>query len=638
MSSCWTSEKGFDVEDCVGVARKPQIPKELSRKILERVLATKPTNRPTLTKAIHKAHNEFKPPTSMSLLHLLRVYREECAANVYTLDPSIEELLQTKSFRSQSGVLVIAVFTSPYPEANGKKQAFSCEYDCYYCPAEPNQPRSYLKSEPGVARANVNAFDPVLQFQDRARQYERMGHPVDKIELLVLGGTWSSYPKEYQTTFIRDVFYAANTWVSAGTSTDVDRPKESVEAEILRNETAGCRIIGLTLETRPDRVTVAELQRFRQLGVTRIQMGVQHTDERILHRINRKCTSEIVKRAIRLAKDCCFKVDIHLMPDLPQPLKPGVSITKNGGIFDPKDIDWEFNVLDADKKMFETVIYDPDWQADQWKIYPCEVTQWTRIEEDYKRGSYKPYGHQTNVREITPLFELLMDVMSQVKPWIRLNRVIRDIPSHEILAGNLNVSMRDTLDVEMAKRGLFCMDIRNREVKKREIDPATAILRTRQYESSGGMEYFLSFESEDEKVLFGFLRLRISDMAGKSHVEGGDPTIAFPELNGSALIRELHVYGQVKKVNQKKGERSAQHCGFGKRLLAEAERIARQEKKEKIAVISGVGVKDYYRKFRYCDEGLFMTKYLTGGEFRFSPLIILFLLFTIVVCIFLKAI
>lgn len=655
MSSCWTSEKGVDMEDCVG-AGKPQIPKELSQKILERVLTARPTNRPSLTKAIHKAHNEFKPPTAMSLLHLLRVYREECAAGVYTLDPAIEELLQTKSFRSQSGVLVIAVFTSPYPETAGKKQAFSCEYDCYYCPAEPNQPRSYLKSEPGVARANMNAFDPVLQFRDRARQYERMGHPVDKIELLVLGGTWSSYPRDYQTTFIRDVFYAANTWVSGGVSSSgsEDRPKESVEAEIRRNETAACRIIGLTLETRPDRVTVAELQRFRQLGVTRIQMGVQHTDERILHRINRRCTSDIVKRAIRLAKDCCFKVDIHLMPDLPQPLKPGIPITKNGGIFDPEDIDWDFSVLEADKKMFETVIYDPDWQADQWKIYPCEVTQWTRIEEDYKRGSYKPYGHQTNVREITPLFELLIDVMSQVRPWVRLNRVIRDIPSHEILAGNLNVSMRDTLDVEMARRGLFCMDIRNREVKKREIDLATAILRTRQYESSGGMEYFLSFESEDEKVLFGFLRLRISDMAGKAHVEGGDPTIAFPELNGAALIRELHVYGQVKKVNQKKGERSpellfnsgsssnfahhgvqnwrsAQHNGFGKRLLALAEQITRQEKREKIAVISGVGVKEYYRKSGYRDEGLFMTKYLTNREFQLLPFIILFFLFLLVV-------
>jgi ELP3 family radical SAM enzyme/protein acetyltransferase len=362
----------------------------------------------------------------------------------------------------------------------------------------------------------------------------------------------------------------------------------------------------LTLETRPDRVTGEELRNFRRLGVTRIQMGVQHTDNRMLERINRRCAPSKVIKALQLAKDCCFKVDIHLMPDLPQPLKPGVSNKKNNGVFDPEDIDTEFSVLEADKKMFDTVINDPAWQADQWKIYPCEVTAWTRIEEDFKRGSYKPYGHQTNAKEWTPLFELLVDVMSKVKPWVRLNRVIRDIPSNEILGGNLNVSMRQNLDMEMKKRDMYCMDIRNREVKKRNIDVNEAVLKVRSYDASGGVEYFLSFETSDERILFGFLRLRLSVNAGASDV--------FPELVGAALIRELHVYGQVKKVNQKKTDRdlhgTAQHSGLGKRLLAEAERIARDHGYTKMAVISGVGVKNYYRKFGFEDEEFFMTKTL----------------------------
>jgi ELP3 family radical SAM enzyme/protein acetyltransferase len=259
------------------------------------------------------------------------------------------------------------------------------------------------------------------------------------------------------------------------------------------------------------------------------------------------------------------------------------------------------------------VIHHPDWQADQWKIYPCEVTAWTRIEEDFKRGSYKPYGHQTHAKEWTPLFDLLVDVMSTVKPWVRLNRVIRDIPTTEILGGNMNVSMRQNLDLELKKRGLYCMDIRNREVKKRDMDVNAAVLKTRMYDASGGKEYFLSFETADERILFGFLRLRLTDKAGAG---------VFPELEGAALIRELHVYGQVKKVSQKKSNKdvhgTAQHSGLGRRLLAEAERIAREEGYSKMAVISGVGVKNYYRKFGYEDEEFFMTKTLPD---RADPLL-----------------
>jgi len=540
---------------------------------------------------------------SASCIKLLYAYRNMCKNGLLNYDPYYEELFQSKGFRSQSGVLVVAVFTSPYPETikNGEliKQEFSCEFDCFYCPKEPDQPRSYLLNEPGVRRANSNKFDAINQFRDRIGTYINMGHPIDKIELLVLGGTWSSYPKDYQDNFIRDIFYAANSLYE-------NREKLSLIEEQRLNEKAECRIIGITLETRPDKINAKELRNFRRLGVTRVQMGVQHTDDRILYRINRRCNSKHAIKAIKMLKDCCFKVDIHLMPDLPKPLKDGISNTKE--VFQIEDIDEDFDMIEADKKMFDTVINSPDWQADQWKIYPCEVVPWTRIETDFKNGAYKPYGHQESSREWTPLSELLVETLSKVKPWVRLNRVIRDIPQEYIQGGNHNVSMRQDLDLVMKKRGIYCMDIRNREVKKRNIDPETAVLKVREYDASDGKEYFISFETEDEKILFGFLRLRISNNSGYRMFDD----YVFPELQDCSLIRELHVYGQVKKVNEKKNENdifsTAQHIGFGKRLVNKAIEISQENGFNKIAVISGVGVKDYYRKFGFEDEEFFMTK------------------------------
>jgi ELP3 family radical SAM enzyme/protein acetyltransferase len=601
-STCGSSDGS--TEDIETLMRKPadlespEILENYIHEIMDKKISTK-TEVESLIKQLNRKYH-----ISGSCLKLLYVYRNMCSKGKLKYDVRYEELFQSKGFRSQSGVLVVAVFTSPFPETvdnegNIKVQKFSCEYDCYYCPAEPNQPRSYLLNEPGVHRANKNKFDAISQFRDRVAQYISMGHPIDKIELLVLGGTWSSYPKDYQDNFIRDIFYAANTLYEK-------REKYTLEGEQKLNENAECKIIGITLETRPDRINARELQNFRRLGVTRIQMGVQHTDDRILYRINRKCTSRHAIKAIKMAKDCCFKIDIHLMPDLPKPLKEGVSNSK--GTFSLEDIDEEFNMVEADKKMFDTVINSPDWQADQWKIYPCEVVPWTRIETDYNNGVYKPYGHQDNKKDWTELSELLIDTMSKVKPWVRLNRIIRDIPNEYILGGNQNVSMRQDLDLEMKKRGLYCMDIRNREVKKRNIDPSKAVMKIRKYEASEGDEYFITFETEDEKILFGFLRLRLSKNSGYQIYED---EYVFPELKDCALVRELHVYGQVKKVNDNKDSAifgNVQHMGFGKQLVNKAIEISRENNFNKIAVISGVGVKNYYRKFGFEDEKYFMTK------------------------------
>lgn len=546
-----------------------------------------------LIKELNRKHR-----ISVSYIQLLYTYRKLCEKGLYKQDKKYIHMFQSKGFRSNSGVLVVAVFTSPYPQKIDidekgneiiEKQEFSCEFDCYYCPKEPNQPRSYLLQEPGVLRANANHFDPISQFRDRIRTYILMGHTIDKIELLVLGGTWSSYPSDYQDRFIRDLFYAANTLYEY-------REKMSLLEEQKINEQADCKIIGLTLETRPDKITKRELINFRRLGVTRIQMGFQHTDDRVLYRVNRGCSVNMAKRAIKIAKDCCFKIDGHFMPDLPTPLKKGVSNQKE--IFEKEDIDNDIDMYELDNKMIEDICYQDEWQVDQWKIYPCSVVPWTRIEDEYKRGVYQPYGGDKENK----LYDLLIKLMEIVPPWVRLNRIIRDIPNQYIMGGNDNTSMRQDLDREMKKRGLYCMDIRNREVKNKDIDSSLSVLKMRVYHASEGIECFLSYETEDEKILFGFLRLRFPSDKEENSI--------FPELEGCSLIRELHVYGQVKKVGDKDDNHKHQHKGMGTKLLEKAFEISIEHGYKKIAVISGVGVKNYYRRFGFEDEEYFMTKKL----------------------------
>ncbi|GMG15367.1 unnamed protein product [Phytophthora fragariaefolia] len=492
---------------------------------------------------------------------------------------ALEKLLVKKAQKSQSGVLVVTVLTSPYPEVGGKKQRFSCQWNCYYCPNEPDQPRSYLHDEPSVLRANRNDFDPVLQFCDRCVTLAMNGHPVDKIELLVLGGTWASYPVEYQETFIRDLFYAANTFFDRE-----KRERHSLDEEKLENETAAVKIIGITLETRPDCITPEELRRFRRYGCTRVQLGIQHTDDAILKKINRGCTSADAVRALKLLRDCCYKTDIHLMPNLPGS--------------DPE----------KDRAMFDYVLHSPDLQADQWKIYPCEITPWTVIKKWYDEGSYVPYPDDK-------LIDLLMDVKAEVHPWIRLNRVIRDIPSQYILGGMDEPNLRQVICNKMIARGTPCKCIRCREVKTDDVAISSAECVIRQYEANEGDEYFISFETPDRSKICGFARLRLSQSAG-----GG----VFPELEGAALIRELHVYGQLVAAVSKSKKAAAngaasdaegshaQHTGFGTQLMMKAEEIARAHGYKKMVVIAGVGVRNFYRRlgFEVEGEGELMIKHL----------------------------
>lgn len=473
-------------------------------------------------------------------------------------------MLVKKAGKSQSGVLVITVVTSPYPDG----QRFSCKYDCFYCPNEPKQVRSYLHDEPSVIRANRNNFDPVLQFYDRAYTLMCNGHPVDKIEILVLGGTWSNYPKDYQKTFIRDLFYAANTFYDQN-----KREKFNLSQEKTINESAKCKIIGLTLETRPDQITPNEIKQLRQFGCTRVQLGVQHIDNKILKKINRGCNTGDTIKSLKLLKENGFKVDIHLMPNLPDsnPVK--------------------------DIFMFNRVLNDPKLQADQWKIYPCETVPWTKIQKWHQEGKYKPYTE----KELT---KVLIHAITNVHPWIRLNRVVRDIPSQYIIAGVDNPSMRQDIEKEIKSKGMKSMCIRAREIKGETIDPNDIQLFVRTYQAQRGIEYFISFESKDQSKILGFCRLRINSEFNELPI--------FPELENSALVRELHVYGQLKQTNEFQFNLNSftQHKNLGKKLMQKAEKIAKSHNCGSVAVISGVGVRNYYKKLGYelTGESEFMIK------------------------------
>ncbi len=496
-------------------------------------------------------------------------------------DVELKKLITKKKSKSDSGVLVITVLTSAHPQyidEDGTQRVarFSCKHDCAYCPNEPAhegnnwvpQPRSYLYSEPAVLRANDNKFDPVLQMHSRINTLICMGHVPDKLEVIVLGGTWSEYPKQYQDDFITKLYYAANTFF--------DRvPKREpfpLEEEININEAAKIHIIGLTLETRPDTITLEEINNFRRYNCTRIQLGVQHTHNDVLHKINRGHNIECVYDAIKLLKNNCYKVDIHIMPNL-----PGSSYEK-------------------DKEMLDEVLYDQRIQVDQYKIYPTAIVPFTKIKKWYEEGSYIPYDDML-------LFELIKDFKKKVQKYKRLNRIIRDIPGHYIEAGYSKkfVNMRQLLQDDMKKNKWGCKCIRCREIKGNHVADDMVIMNIEKYRASDADEYHISFDSTCEKdYLIGFLRLRVPPTSN---------TDILPVLQGCALIRELHVYSNLNDVGNHL-ENSMQHKGYGKQLVQKAEDIARELGYHNIAIISGTGVRNYYRKLGYTLCDTFMIKEL----------------------------
>ena len=467
-----------------------------------------------------------------------------------------------------SGIEQIAIMTSP--------GEFSCAYDCYYCPNQPGMPRSYVADGPSARRAITWTFDTVGQFHERASAYALNGHPVDKIEVIVLGGTWDSYSIQYQREFITKVYYAANTFYDVKS-----RDMLSMDCEIKINEKAMCKIIGLTIETRPDQISEQQILRLLSYGVTRVQIGVQHTNNKILKGINRQCTIEQVYDAIYLLKEAGLKVQTHWMPNLPNS--------------SPK----------KDKQMFDELNYNPLLQSDDIKIYPTIVTQtgerdneevFTVIEKWFLSGKYVPYSHEE-------LEEVIIYGKSHIRPWVRISRVFRDIPMGNILGGADVPNMREDLAKKMKKK---CRCIRCSEVKDRKVDPHDINIVVDRYEASYSTEYFIGTESKDEKgdrVLHGFVRLRIPHKKNKW----------IKELDNCALIREVHVYGKLNPTfynNQKSIKEYNQHRGLGKLMIKKAESIAIDNGYTKISITSGVGAREYYKKIGYSKKGHYMVKSL----------------------------
>jgi len=569
--------------------------------------------------------------------------------------------------RSHSGVTVITILTSPTPEyTNSKgekvKQSFSCGKSCAYCPNEPEvrlilevkdisikdkqikvftedsirlirmlsyvikdgihydvekcshfkdnnfiitfeesiegifikdeiiigvkieQPRSYLSTEPAVLRANRNNFDPVLQIYDRSDALEYCGHEVDKIEILVLGGTWDHYPLEYQKEFIRDIYYSINTLVNRIGN------RLSLEEEINFSQTSKKRIIGLTLETRPDCINLKQIKKLREFNVTRLQIGVQHIDNDVLEYIERDSTIEDTIYGNHLWKQNGGKVDWHLMPDL-----PGSSLEKDLQMF--QKIFSVHSVKEISKNYYVYHLKHPELQADQLKIYPCSVVDWTKIKEWYENGTYKPYSEDEE-----KLIQVIILIKQKVFPWIRINRIIRDIPNLNIIGGNQNVNLHQKI---IDRKDVESMCIRSREVKNNLKDIHNAELFIRMYNGVESTEYFISYESPDQKILYGFLRLRINHT---------NKDLIYKELEDCTFIRELHVYGSVAKHDNKRSE-NVQHMGFGKKLLKKAEEITIENGFRKVAIISGVGVREYYE-----NQGYNLTQNYMIKEFHwYSP-------------------
>jgi ELP3 family radical SAM enzyme/protein acetyltransferase len=530
---------------------------------------------------------------NVSKTTMVHYYRRLINQDKIIFNPTLELFMRKRVSRSASGVVVITVFTGP--------STFSCPMDCHYCPQERDedgnmtQPRSYSSGEPGSARGLYNKFDPIKQTLDRIASLEMTGHiePTPnnpcKLEFIVSGGTFNFYPKEYLMNFMTSLYYACNCYYDFQKFYLTNEPVRqmlSIEEEQKINEDATHRVIGMTIETRPDWITkkgthwnedvdLSEIELFRQYGITRVQIGIQHTDDYILKKVNRMCTNSENKWGIYILKQNGFKVDIHIMLDLP------------------------YSSPEKDKIMLQKIIDDPDYHADQWKLYPTLVLNFTKIKKWYDEGTYKPYSEENNGRE---LIEVLKYVKKQVYPWIRINRVFRDFPTKEIMGGSKITHMRDVVLKEMDKENIKCNCLRCREVKFQNYNPNDIKFKINRYRASMGTEYFLSYTSNDESILYGYLRLRFN------HTQHG----VLPVLQDTALIRELHVLGmQVSINNSQNNKNSTQHKNLGTQLIKLAELISWYNGFDKIAIISGVGVRKYYVKRGYKFEKTYMIKHFT---------------------------
>ena len=541
------------------------------------------------------------------------------------LEEKLLDVLRMKPRRSASGVATITVITKPWP----------CGSDCLYCPNDIRMPKSYLHGEPACERAEQNWFDPYLQVSARLTALTQMGHSTDKIEIIVLGGTWSDYPEAYQTWFISELFRALNDGAVLGEDPVRDVPGTVAErrafyadagfpqdgagfeaftaaaqrtidagaagynaafhrlyggsdawmraaamqqgsfAELERlhkvNETARHRVVGLVIETRPDAITPATLTTIRRLGCTKVQMGIQTLDQDVLDANDRSITLDRIQAAFELLRVFGFKIHAHAMANL-------YTATP-----------------ERDKRDYRTLVRAPAFQPDEIKLYPCALIEGARLCEKYRDGSWRPYTEDE-------LLDVLADDIIATPPFCRISRMIRDFSSNDILVGNKKPNLRQLVErrLQEAGEGAEVQEIRFREVGTRSFDASALSLDIVPYATTNTRERFLQWITPDNRIA-GFLRLSLPDLR---YVDALSSEL--PVREGEAMIREVHVYGVATQLGE--DGVSAQHIGLGRRLVERACEIAREEGYTKVNVISAVGTREYYRGLGFHDNGLYQQR------------------------------
>ncbi|MBU2028916.1 tRNA uridine(34) 5-carboxymethylaminomethyl modification radical SAM/GNAT enzyme Elp3 [Patescibacteria group bacterium] len=496
---------------------------------------------------------ELKIPMPPTNADLREHYEKLVARKIVKRSPQLEKILLSRKIRTQSGVAVVAVLTKSYP----------CPGQCLYCPTEKDMPKSYLSNEPAVMRAISAQFNPYRQVQGRLRSLELNGHQTDKIELIVMGGTFSALPKNYQQKFIAECFRACNEYPNHKTWNMEHGTISNLLREQRRNERVKHRIIGLTLETRPDFIDEAEIINFRNLGCTRVELGVQSIFNDVLEINKRGHKIEASIEASKLLKDAGFKINYHMMPGL-----PGSNPRK-------------------DFLMFQKLFSDPAFQPDMLKIYPTAVTKNSALYKLWRQGKYHPLTDEH-------FKKLILKIKKEaIPPYVRISRLVRDVPATSIVAGPKISNLRQLIAPQSLCQCIRCREVRGNYDLKEKI-----ILDRIDYFASDGKEIFLQYTSKNKKKLFALLRLRI--LSNNNHF--------IPALRQAALIREVHTYGQLTQIN-KYSKKSPQHFGLGKKLMAEAEKIAKKEfGLNYMAVISGIGARNYYRKIGYTLKNTYMVK------------------------------
>ncbi len=533
--------------------RKSLIP--LAKKIVLKIIKEKKLDE----KILKKIRNELTKKNGGVLpknLELIAAYNELVESKKIKPNHDVLKVIQKRKVRTLSGIANITVLTKD----------MGCPGKCIYCPAEKGMPKSYLSNEPAMMRAVRNDFDSYKQVKTRLNGLVAQGHDVTKIDIRTAGGTWGAIPIDYQIEFLKGIFQALNEGPGPIHATHNTQHTTRLEELIKQNETAQCRCVGLWLETRPDWVDEEEIKRWRDYGVTGVELGIQSTDDKVNDFCKRGHGIKESISATKLCRDAGLKICHHLMPNLPS------------------------STLKSDMKSGKDLFDDEGLRPDYLKVYPCMVVPYSELA---KRVTACPNFHIPYTNK--ELIKVIAEIKKNTPEYCRIIRIIRDIPAESIVIGSKKSNLRQ----EMQRAGVKCRCVRCREIQDSRITQHA--LRITKYKANDGQELFISIEEPKLDKIIGLCRLRFPSNPKKP---------IFDELKDSAIVRELHVYGRQESLGKGDAQSQSQHKGFGKQLMEEAERQAEEAGFKKIAVIAAIGTREYYKKLGYKLEGTYMTKML----------------------------